>query len=644
MELVALIAVIGFALFWQRSQNTTSAAAILHAVSAMLVLLFLSSLVGLLLPCALILLILGSALALLEGRHCAKRKSFPVPIGIFAVLGVIFWLLQSNSLYYFYDEYSHWGVFVKEMISRNALWGADTNSMHPRYLPGTPLWQYFFAMYSRVPEGAAYLAQFTLLLTPLLVLWERLDWRQIHWHIGILVLFVVAVSNFGHGITSLYVDHLLGAWFAGVLLNFVLEFKNRSMWQLTSYLLPLAVIILIKTTGAFFAFACAGIITLLLFFVHDSAVASRWTRAHLQRVIVFPAATLIVCIFILAAWNSNRNAISLPDTGGSTGTVAAKLLDQESIFDEAQQTELKRRFVEVVLHQQIGKDELSARYNAFSYPLMTMYTDAFRLTTASLLGLSLIALMLVWHFYLALEFRRSWAIMTGCTWLTAIAYIGVLYFGYRYVSGNQNGFELSSYIRYAHSMLLPVFLFSFAGLVPAFADRQKPRTNVLSGLTISGHSMVFGLALVAMIVSERPYLKPAYTERRPPEFRLQLEPLTEQVRAAIGEASLWVFFPNNVTNGLVGQMLQYQLSPGATFVEEDASVLLGDQAAVREDLRHWEYAWFVPQHPELDAALERLLGHSITARVFRINTSGDAIAFEPVPNVFKVVESKRQNE
>jgi hypothetical protein len=636
MELTSLIPVIGFTLGWMRWRNASAAAAMLHAVSAVIITLFMGSLIGLLLPTTILLMVAGSTLAAAELWRIAKnREIVPVPIAIFLGLSIAYWLVQSGSSFFYYDEYSHWGVFLKEMLAKNQLWGADTNSMHPRYLPGAALWQYFFALFSKNIEGAAYLAQFTLTLTPLIVLWDKIQWRQPIWILGILVLMIVSITNFGHGFTSLYVDHLLGAWFAGLLLNFLLELRCRSIRQLSSYLLPLAVMVLFKSTGVFFVLACAGTITLLLIFHPDLANAAVRIGTRLKKTVYFPVATVVLCLLILFSWNINRNAISLLETSGSSSNVASRLISQQSIFDTVQQTELTRRYLDVIAHQQISKDAVSARYNAFSYALMPEFQSRFRLTTVSLLGLSLIALLLMWRIGLPPDGRLSWAIAAASTWVTAVVYIGVLYFGYRYVSADAKGLELSSYIRYSHSMLLPVVLFCFAPLLPAFSGNNPEKVELTRRLTLGRHSLVFALALLALIVFERPYLKPLYTAQKAPQFRTQLDPLTDKLRARIGETRLWVFYPNNASNGFAGQILQYQLSPGRVHVEHSPSVLLNHQLALKTELRNWDYLWYLSGSPELDVAFEKLIGQALVERVYRIDNSGDNIKFEAVRGVFE---------
>lgn len=634
MELLSLIPIIGFALAWQRLRKTTAASAMLNTVSALMLMLLAASLVGALLPAAILSMAIGGLLAIAElGRHIRHRIPLPVPIGMFALLCAAYWMVQSGSSLYYYDEYSHWGIFLKEILAGHQLWGADTNSMHPRYLPGTSLWQYFFAVFSKNMEGAAYLAQFALLLTPLLVLWEKTGWERPLWLFAILVLVTITVSNFGHGFTSLYVDHLLGAWFAGVLLNLLFELEERPAVSAWAYVLPLAAIVLIKSTGVFFALAAAGIITVLLVARRNPvAIAARSSRPLLQAAL-FPVATLITCVAIVSIWNLNRDAAGLGTDQTSTTSVVDRLIERKTVFNEQEQAELSRRFLDVVFHQQISKDDVSARFNAFSYALMPRYEDRFRLTTASLLGLAAIALLLLLKFVIAPESRRNWAIAGAGTWLAAVAYIFVMFLGYRYISQSQTGLRLSSYVRYAHSMLLPVVLVCAAPLTPAFSARQVPGLR-LGKLIFGRNAVAFATLITALLVFEPPYLKPLYTVQAAPSLRSEMQPVTEQLRANIGDARLWVFLPNDVQNGFIGRIFRFLLSPGYTYVEEDAAALLAEPEALKATLRNFDVLWFAVQNAEIDAAAEKIVGGPLATRVFRIDTTIDGIRFDPLPGAF----------
>lgn len=634
MELLSLIAIIGLAMGWRQFAGLSSGPALLHACAAAILFLYVGALAGALYPASIALLVIGLGLLVTGGLHAARNAAgVPIPLVLLALFCLVHWFIHNDSSFFYYDEYSHWGVYLRDMLAHAALWGSDSNAMHPRNLPGASLFQYFFAVNSSRPEGAAFLAQFVLVMSPLMVLWQKLGAKSIGWILGLLLFMAVCLANFGHGMVSIYIDHVLGVWFAGLVLNFLYELFDRSPAQLATYVLPLAAVVLFKSTGFFYVLALSGIFGLLLL-VHQSH-ASLALPSRLLRSAVIPVGAVALSVMLMLAWNVNRDAAGIAVPVDTTSNLAGSLVERDSNFSAEQQSEITRRFIEVLFKQQISKDELSSQFNAFSYPMMPLYTDRFRLTTFSFLALAAVALLLQYRLVIQPGRRLQWAIASGLTWLTAVAYIGVLFMGYRFIANDQNGLHLSSYIRYAHSMLLPLLIVLFAPLVPAFRANQGAVVEIGKGLGIRRTSLVFAAAFGAFFVVETPYLKPAYTTQQPPDLRLQLEPMTLALRQQIGEAPLWVYFPNNMTNGFIGQLMQFQLSPGRVKVEEDMDALTADPDAIRAQLADFDYAWFIIQTPEIDAAIEKLTGGEVTARIFRVEKDGADIRLAPATELFR---------
>jgi len=635
MELLLVLPVTGFALAWQRWQRCTSSAAILHAVAAMVMALFIAGLIGILKPAVWILILTGSVCLATAGKaYIRKPSSFPVPIGVLLILSVLYWLVHGNSALFFFDEFSHWGLSLREMLATDSFLDAETNSLHGRYLPGTALWQYMFAQFSARPEGAAYLAQFILLLTPLLVLWETVAWRQYFWLAAILAMLIVVMFNFGHGFTSLYVDHLLGAWFIGILLNYLLEFQERSQFQRLAYLLPLAFVVLIKTTGIFFSLAAAGIIAFVTFLSMLQTSTAESKLPVFFRALTLPVATGALCLVIMLVWNANRDRLEVYQREATASGLVGSIASGDSIFDAAEQSEITRRFVEVMFHQQISKDEISAQYHAFSYPIMPVYTDRFRMTTVSLLGFSLIAIFFLWKLFLPIAVRNAWAVTALLVWLTAPVYLLALYFSYKFVSLTAQGIILSSYVRYAHSILLPLVVIIFAAMIPAFSGHLHRPVKLSAKVALPRPMLAFSTLLLLLVVFERPYLERLYVTQTAPDFRLQTEPLTKNLRAEIGDSRLWVFFPNESGNGFPGKLLTYQLSPGRTFVEQDQAAAFARIDELKTELSNWDYLWIAAASPEIDAVFESLVGGELADRVFKIEANENSVNFTPIYGIF----------
>ena len=93
------------------------------------------------------------------------------------------------------------------------------------------------------------------------MMYEKINLNQWYWFLSIFALQMVCFAIFGHWFTSIYVDHLLGALFAGIVLSYLVDdFKTK---ELPFFLFPMLSIFMIKEAGMFFSFAAAGLFIFL---------------------------------------------------------------------------------------------------------------------------------------------------------------------------------------------------------------------------------------------------------------------------------------------------------------------------------------------------------------------------------------------
>ena len=617
MGLTTLLPILGFAAFFARKLGTTLAVAMLHTVSTIILVLYAGGLLGVLWWIALAIHLVGVGLLGHELWRLRRNDKLPpvsMPIAVLVVCVVLFWLVHGNSVYLYYDEYAHWGVYLKEMIALDGFWLADTNSMHPRYPPAAPLWQYLFNVFREPSEGTAYLAQFVLLMTPLLVLWERITWRRAHWALLILALCVLALTDFGLGVNSLYVDHVIGAWFIGTILCFVAD--SPTLRRSAVYALPLGMLALLKESSLAFALAAAGILGLLVWVQSwrssGRSVTSAVRALCLVTLITLPA---IVC---LRAWEWRLDHLGMPSDLEAVGGVVSGLNSEK--VDAEQGAEITRRFLEVFSEQQLSNDSVSRQFNSFRYATRDLYTDSYRLST-----LGLFVAFSIWWIGLTVlvlrgSDRRTWGIVTCGVALTGIAYIFVLYLTYRFAAG-KDGLLLSSYTRYVHTIALPMLIVCFAPLLPAFRGREpEQRWRVLGRLVPL--PAVLGLAgCVALYAFETPYLRPVFERNSILELRLRVEPLTAGVHSVVGRSSVWLYLPGDLANGFVGHLFQYLMAPTPTYVERSKEFLERAPDAVLEDWSKFDYVWLPADlEPEIADRFVEVAGLPLTERLFVVTT------------------------
>ena len=126
--------------------------------------------------------------------HSLKTLPFSFQLLLFLVLPVLYWLVHAESKPMFWDEYSHWGAYVREMSVTHQLWTAETNAAHPDYPPLAALWQYFIILPFGYSEGGVYLAHFILLLAPLTIFFEFLSGKRLIWIPFLLAFFAYSIT------------------------------------------------------------------------------------------------------------------------------------------------------------------------------------------------------------------------------------------------------------------------------------------------------------------------------------------------------------------------------------------------------------------------------------------------------------------
>jgi hypothetical protein len=630
MGLLTLLPILALAFFIERRFRLPSPVALLHVIAWLIVALYVGGLVGTLWWTALGIHVLGvGALGyeLLQWSKAPARIAVPFPYLLLIALSGVFWLVHGHDEYVFYDEYAHWGIFLKDMLAFDDFWRADTNAMHARYLPGSTLWQYLFNAFQEPTEGKAYLAQFVLLIAPLMVLWNRLSWRQLPWTLGILALCVLVLMNFGLGVSSLYVDSVIGAWFVGTLLCYVSD--TGLSWQRTApYAASLIVLTLLKDAGLAFALAVAGIIAAL-------TLRRAWTQHQNARMSLIGAVTALVLLatpsFVTAAaWSWNRDRAGVVEDVKSIDSLFAGFTRGTAGRDTATELEVGRRFEEVFFHQQISNDATSQQFNEFSYQVRERFTDRYRLST-----FGLFVTFIAWWVALLAAFVRgagrwTWGILAAGTLVTAVSYVGLLYLSYRFAFGDRS-LELPSYTRYIHSIALPMVVLALAPFLPAFRTPGQEPVVRLRSVSISAGAVLFTGVLITLYTFERPYLQPLLQPNPQFAVRQDFEPLAANVRGAVGNARVWVYIPTD-RDELIGRVLQFLVSPTRASVERSETFLDQGFDAVVRRWSEFEYVWIpISLKPETAESLSAFVPGHPAAGLFRVR--GDATpghALEPL--------------
>ena len=182
----------------------------------------------------------------------------------FAVFCIFFGFIcyvHSGRILTFWDEFSHWGLVVKNMYIFDAFGNhPDATTLFRGYPPSTALFQYFWMQPGGYQEANLYRAlgvfSFSLLLPTL----KNVGWKNVK-TVPFIALFLVMVPMyiFYDFYIEIYVDAILGILFAYILFMYFTE-KSFNISFYINLILALFILTLVKASGFGLALTAAFII------------------------------------------------------------------------------------------------------------------------------------------------------------------------------------------------------------------------------------------------------------------------------------------------------------------------------------------------------------------------------------------------
>lgn len=189
-------------------------------------------------------------------------------LAVFGAAAILFILLNYGRMYYLNDEFSHWGLAVKNMFANGSLAvAAESNAIFKTYPPfATAVCWLCSAFCGGMDEAATFVGMDIMLLAcgmPVFAAFaekmsERSYRTELVWMLpGVAAIFTAAVMCFKlSAFTVISVDTLLGMLAAYIVMDYFIS------GRLTFAPFAVAALVLTKETGAAFAGLALGICTL----------------------------------------------------------------------------------------------------------------------------------------------------------------------------------------------------------------------------------------------------------------------------------------------------------------------------------------------------------------------------------------------
>lgn len=317
--LFLVVSMAGYVSLFAKAARISVGESLLSIFCSIGVILYFGSLFGYLSGTATVLLYGGVAASVyLTVRTKLRILSLKDNIFTFGILfGFLVFGLYWLQGYQFlgWDEFSHWALVAKYLISENKLFTADSQILFLAYPPGTALFQYYFAQVMGPAESSIIFAHMSLLFAAMLAVIGNSS-RKPLLAICLLLLCFVALYGLGYDIYEIYVDLTLGT-LLGASLAILLARQNEARGYVA--VIPILMFLpLVKHVG--FAFSMVGLGAMFVVAIYDLRnLPNRNDRVRVASCVV--AAMLGVALTQIS-WHAYYISLGVPDRYARVVTVS----------------------------------------------------------------------------------------------------------------------------------------------------------------------------------------------------------------------------------------------------------------------------------------------------------------------------------
>lgn len=388
---------------------------------------------------------------------------------IFMLLVVITHIGTRGLLMIRNDEFSHWGLVVKNMVIFDKFGDFNgSTTMFPSYPPGLSILQYFFIrIRTGFHESSMYMALDALAISTFMPIFHFISRKKFYVYALItLIIFsspMVFYPDFYH---LLYVDATLGVIFAYLLFSYFSK-ETLSIFNIINISLASAVIILIKDSGIIFA-----LIVNLIIYIDFLFIQKRFQQNRSQLKIIFSCAiiTTISIVFTKLSWNI---FLRLTDTPHDWNFLAIN-------------------FSEIIgLITSKTNDSQKAAFQLIT----SMFFDfqgnhAIKMSSLTWIGFFILLWILISRIEKKETVKRRIKLLFSILLCGFILYTGLIFILYCIIFPETEGTTGASFFRYLNSYLLGWFIFSVTFLLTR-VEQIYPKNFFLILVTCFSISTLF---------------------------------------------------------------------------------------------------------------------------------------------------------
>lgn len=398
------------------------------------------------------------------------------------VYGGLFLLILLNTRGVWlarWDEYSHWGLAVKDMFYYDSFAKHyNTTVMLPRYLPFSTLVEYYFVQANGMfSQEILYVAYQTTLLSVLIIICNiaKRTWKLCV--PAVLVMVTLPIIFFSDVYNSIYVDPLLAVFAAYVLICYFTE--EMSLFNLFRVLGGLFALTMTKDMGL----VMAGLLTMIMFF--DRVRIAFISERRKWRGLILPC---VLASWVLLSFFSWQIYLSIPVTAVEKYSETQDYIEAEgeqSVEAVAYTGAIKASGITLEKIQALLKgDAENYKYQSIkNYLVMLFDEDTFRFGNVGLSYID-IQILILW-FLFALAYKgnrdeeRGWLISFGIfSGIAGLIYCVILEIMYLFAFRDNEAVYLVSNGRYLGSWMCGVVIAALYFFMQ-WSEKRKNMANLI---------------------------------------------------------------------------------------------------------------------------------------------------------------------
>lgn len=273
---------------------------------------------------------------------------------IFMVIFFSTVLIHKGRVLMHWDEFSHWGLVVKNMFSLNDFGNnAEATTFFMGYPPATALFQYFcMKIIGSFKESFLFTSMNLLAISMFLPVIRDVKYKDFYKGIiAIGVLSLLPVAFYSTFYTTIYVDGMLGILFAYILYTYFVN--DLDIFTTVSISLAVAVITLTKAAG--FGLAIIALLIILvdiLIYRRKEVVSFTNENNILNKILILMP--VFMCIIAKLSWSKYLELTSTNAAWNTTGVNSNNFINVITGNGAQYQYTTIRAFIDAFFNKEIA--------------------------------------------------------------------------------------------------------------------------------------------------------------------------------------------------------------------------------------------------------------------------------------------------